>query len=123
MKETIDKIVIKQFKDGSSFWWVGNKVYHLNQENSVVLICGGKEDEKETEAIKSFILRNKKKYVPREESQLDKEPIEWITISFGKFAGKKLDEIKDIEPKYCSWLYQNVTDTKIKEQLKILLKK
>lgn len=118
-----DKLSVKGFKDGSSNYWCNNKHYALLEDNSVVFICGGNSDEKELEAVKNFCKRNKKQFKEREESIFDQEPIEWITISFGKFAGKKLDEIKGIDSRYCLWLYQNTTDNSLKEQLKILLKK
>lgn len=70
MKE--DKTIIKQFSDGSSFWWVGYKCYHLNEKNDIVFICGGNEDPKETELIRDFCKRNKKTYKQRAGSNLDK---------------------------------------------------
>lgn len=119
-----DKIIIKQFKSGESSWWVNNKHYHLNELGEIVFICGGVSLQEEVDALKAFIKRNKKvfvKSIPNIFAQ--EEKIEWMTLTFGKYKGQTLDIIKDIEPKYCSWLYENTTDNKIKEQLKILLKK
>ena len=70
MKE--DKTIIKQFSDGSSFWWVGYKCYHLNEKNDIVFICGGSSDNNEIKLLEDYIKRNKKIYKPRAESNLDK---------------------------------------------------
>lgn len=72
-KDVENRFVLKQFKDKSSFWWLNNKVYHLNEENSVVFICGGKEDKEEIKYLEEFCKRNKKKYVSREPSVFEKE--------------------------------------------------
>lgn len=64
-----DKIKIKQFKDSSSNFWInGCKHYAILEDGSVSFICGGFEDEKETEALKAYIKRNKKTYSPRKEN-------------------------------------------------------
>ena len=118
---TEEKIQIKGFKDGSSFYWVGNKVYHLNEQNEIIFICGGEKDEKEVEELKSFCKRNKKSYVPREPSIFESEPKEYLTITFGKYAQKPLNEIVELDKRYAKWLYENA-DKEIKEQLKELLK-
>jgi hypothetical protein len=52
-----------------------------------------------------------------------KEEKEWSVLEFGKHKGLKLNVIKDIEPKYLTWLYENTADKKLKEELQILLKK
>lgn len=72
-KTTEDKITIKQFKDGSSNWFVNNKHYHLDDNSVVSFICGGIEDNKETEVIKSFISRNKKVFKERSPNIFEQE--------------------------------------------------
>ena len=113
------KIQIKQFRDGSSYFWVCNKVYHLNKQNEIEFICGGSIDEKEVEELKSFCKRNKKSFKEREPSIFESEPREWSELSFGKFKGQKLDVV---EPKYLKWLHKETTDEKLKSEIKELLK-
>jgi len=114
-----DKITLKQFKDKSSFWWLNNKVYHLNEENSIVFICGGKEDLEEIKYLQEFCKRNKKKFVSREPSIFDNESKEYSELTFGKFKGFKINEI---ETKYLKWLILNSADKKLVEEIKELLK-
>ena len=108
-----DKITLKQFKDKSSFWWLNNKVYHLNENNSVVFICGGERDEEEIKYLEEFCKRNKKKFVSREHSIFESEPREWSELTFGKFKGFKINEI---ETKYLKWLILNSADKKQKKK-------
>lgn len=122
MKTKEDKIVISQFKDKSSNFWVSNKHYHLNVLGEVLLVAGGLECKEEKEALESFVRRNKKVYLPREQSILDSEEIEWSTLYFGKHKGLKLNEVKDIEPKYLKWIIENSADKKLIEEIKELLK-
>lgn len=101
-----DKINIRQFKDKSSNFWCNNKHYFLDENNVLNFICGGKEDLKETETLEAYIKRNKKSFVARQESVLLQEAFEYKeVISFGKYSGKKLDEINDV--KYLKWLLTN----------------
>jgi len=118
-----DKIQIKQFKCGSSDWFVNQAHYNLNKDGEIIW-CAGETDKKELrDALESFIRRNKKSYKERPLLVFDQEQIEYITLTFGKFAGKKLNELVEIDRKYASWLHKNTTDERIKEQLKILLKR
>lgn len=121
-KETENKFILKQFKDKSSFWWLNNKVYHLNEKNSVVFICGGKEDLEEIKYLEEFCKRNKKRYCKRELSIFEQEQKEYLIISYGKYNGKPLNEIVEIDKRYARWIYDNSIDKNIKEQLKDLLK-
>lgn len=118
-----NKIIIKQFKDSSSNWFVNFAHYHLNQNNEIEWSAGETDKEELREALQSYIKRNKKVYKSREESIFEQQQVEYLTLTFGKFAGKKLDEIRDIEPSYLKWLVKTTSDERIKEQLKILLKK
>jgi hypothetical protein len=117
-----EKIQIKGFKDGSSFYWVGNKVYHLNKQNEIEFICGGEKDEKEVEELKSFCKRNRKTFKEREPSIFEQEQKEYLVMTYGKYNGKPLNEIVEIDKRYARWIYDNSADKNIKEQLKELLK-
>ena len=121
-KETEDKIIIKSFRDSSSNWWVGYKHYCLDENNVLQFICGGIEDKKETEAIQEFIKRNKKSFKNRELSILETEEKEYSIITFGKMSGKTTQTIVEEDKRYARWLYDSVTDNKIKTELKELLK-
>ena len=121
-KETEDKIVIKGFRDSSSNWWVGYKHYCLDEDNILQFVCGGIEDRKETEAIQEFIKRNKKSFKNRELSILETEEKEYSIITFGKMSGKTTQTIVEEDKRYARWLYDSVTDNKIKTELKELLK-
>ena len=117
-----DKTSIKGFKDGSSNWWCNDSHYHLNEAGELIWCSGGMDTEELRNAVLSFISRNKKTYRPREKSLFETEERNWSTITFGKHKGLTLDAIKDIEPKYLRWLYNNTTDIKIKQELKEILK-
>ena len=121
-KETEDKIVIKGFRDSSSNWWVGYKHYCLDEDNTLQFVCGGIEDKKETEAIQEFVKRNKKSFKNRELSILETEEKEYSIITFGKMSGKTTQIIVEEDKRYARWLYDSVTDNKIKTELKELLK-
>ena len=122
MSKEEDKIVIKVFRDSSSNWWVGYKHYCLDENNILQFVCGGIEDRKETEAIQEFIKRNKKSFKNRELSILETEEKEYSIITFGKMSGKTTQTIVEEDKRYARWLYDSVTDNKIKTELKELLK-
>ena len=117
-----DKTVIKAFKDSSSNWFVNDAHYSLNEAGELIWCSGGMDTEELRNAVLVFISRNKKTYRPREKSLFETEERNWSTITFGKHKGLTLDAIKDIEPKYLRWLYDNTTDIKIKQELKEILK-
>ena len=121
-KKEEDKITIKQFRDLSSSWWVGYKHYCLDENNILQFVCGGIEDRKETEAIQEFVIRNKKSFKNRELSILETEEKEYSIITFGKMSGKTTQTIVEEDKRYARWLYDSVTDNKIKTELKELLK-
>ena len=121
-KKEEDKIVIKAFRDSSSNWWVGYKHYCLDEDNTLQFVCGGIEDKKETEAIQEFVKRNKKSFKNRELSILETEEKEYSIITFGKMSGKTTQIIVEEDKRYARWLYDSVTDNKIKTELKELLK-
>lgn len=117
-----DKFTLRQFKDKSSNWFLNNKHYHLNEQGLIVFIAGGKEDEEEIKYLEEFCKRNKKVFKERELSIFESEPREYSTITYGKYSQKPLNEIVDIDKRYARWLYDSVTDIKIKNELKELLK-
>lgn len=117
-----DKIVIKAFRDSSSNWWVGYKHYCLNENNILQFVCGGVENIKETEAIQEFVKRNKKKFIRRQQTVFEVEEKEYTTVTFGKMSGKTTQTIVEEDKRYARWLYDSVTDSKIKMELKELLK-
>jgi len=117
-----DKITLKQFKDKSSFWWLNNKVYHLNENNSVVFICGGERDEEEIKYLEEFCKRNKKSYCKREPSIFEQEEKEYNKIGFGKYFQMSTIELIAQDRKYASWIVKNSADKKLVEELKQLLK-
>jgi len=117
-----DKTIIKAFKEGSSDWWVNDSHYSLNASEELIWHAGGQDTEELRDAILSFISRNKKKYSPRQQSIFDTEERIWSTLTFGKHNGRKIDEVKDIEPKYLRWVYENSADKKLTQEIKELLK-
>ena len=110
-------ITIKQFKDKSSFWWVGYKCYHLNKDGVVEFIVGGYDTKEEREAIESFIKRNNKKFVPREESLTQ----ESYTLDFGKYKDYTLEEVKKKDSQYLRWLLENTNKEELKTEIKKIL--
>ena len=117
-----DKTSIKGFKDGSSNWWCNDSHYHLNEAGELIWCSGGMDTEELRNAVLSFISRNKKKYKERSPSIFETEERNWSTITFGKHKGLTLDAIKDIEPKYLRWIYENSADKKLVQEIKELLK-
>lgn len=122
-KEDKEKIIIKQFKDSSSNWFVNYAHYYLNKSNELLWASGESDNIEYRTALEAYIKRNKKTFKPREESILDKEEKVYMTLNFGKFSGLKLNELVDKDKRYAIWIYTNTTDENIKTQLKELLKK
>lgn len=120
--ENKDKITIKQFRDGSSNFWVDHIHYHLNEEGEIIFCAGGIDKQELRDYLLAFIRRNKKTFKAREKSIFEQEEIEYSKISFGKFAGLSTVELVATNRKYAKWLYENSADKKIKEELKQLLK-
>lgn len=121
-----DKIQIRQFRDSSSNWWVNDSHFYLNASEELIWGAGGAETVELRETIESFIKRNKKKYIPRAPSVLDQEEkIYKETFSFGKYTGKKANEIVDIDRKYLQWCLKNINfagKEKLKEEITEILK-
>lgn len=117
-----DKILIKQFKDGSSSWWVNDAHYYLNASEELIW-CAGEIDKPELrEALQSFIRRNKKNHFPRPPNIFETEEKSYSIIDYGKYKGLSTQMIVAEDKRYAKWIYQNSADKKIKEELKELLK-
>ena len=117
-----DKIVVRQFKDGSSNFWSNYAHYFLNENNELIWCSGETGKEELRNAVLSFISRNKKTYKERSPSIFETEERVWSVLDFGKHKGLALDIIKDIEPKYLRWIYENSADKKLVQEIKELLK-
>ena len=55
-----DKIVIKQFRDVSSNFWVDTVHYSLTQEGTIIFCAGGLDKEELRDVLNAYIKRNKK---------------------------------------------------------------
>lgn len=117
-----DKISVKQFREGSSDFWVGNCHYNLNKDNEIILCSGGIDSEELRAVLLSFIRRNKKSFKERSPNIFEQEEKEYSIVTFGKMSGKTTQMIVGEDKRYASWLYENTADKKIKEELKELLK-
>ena len=121
-KSKEDKIQIRAFKDGSSDWFVNDAHYSLNEAGELIWHAGEVDKEELRNAVLSFISRNKKTYKERSPSIFETEERVWSVLDFGKHKGLALDIIKDIEPKYLRWIYENSADKKLVQEIKELLK-
>ena len=117
-----DKIVVRQFKDGSSNFWCDGAHYNLNKNGDLVFCSGGIDTEELRNAVFSFIRRNKKSYKARPQTVFETEEKEYTKIGFGKYSQMTTMELVATDKKYSSWLYKNCSDNKIKTELKELLK-
>lgn len=122
-KETGDKITVKRFKDKSSHFWLDGKHYFLDENNEIQFACGGIDSIECREILKAYIKRNKVSFVAREKSIFEQEEIEYSVIGFGKYSQETTLSLVSIDKRYAGWLYENSADKKIKEELRILLKK
>ena len=113
---------IKRFKDGSSSWWVGNLHYTLNELNEICFVAGGVDTENHREILRKYINRTKSTFIPRQPTMFETEEKEYSIITFGKMSGKTTQIIVEEDKRYARWLYDSVTDNKIKTELKELLK-
>jgi hypothetical protein len=124
LKSKEDKVQIKQFKDGSSHFWVNDSHYHLNASEELVWCAGGQETNELREAIQSYIKRNKKKFIPRSPNIFEREEIVYTEVlGFGKYVGKKVNEVDDVP--YLKWCLKNVDfagKEKLKEEITAILK-
>lgn len=117
-----DKLEVRNFKDGSSNWWVGGVHYYLDENNDLQFASGGIDNEESRTVIRDFIKRNKKVFKPREPSIFESEEKVHSVLDFGKWSGKRLDEIKDLDKGYLNWLLKNTAKEDLKNEIKELLK-
>lgn len=117
-----DKLKIKQFKDGSSNFWIDNHHYCLDENNEIQYVCGGIDKQEYRNLLLQYIKRNKKSYIPREKNIFETEEKEYSKIGFGKYSQMTTIELVATDKRYASWLYKNCSDSKIKAELKELLK-
>nr|DAI89596.1 MAG TPA: Putative quorum-sensing-regulated virulence factor [Caudoviricetes sp.] len=117
-----DKIQIRNFKDSSSNWFVNFAHYYLNENNELLWASGESDSIEYRTAIEAYIKRNKKTFKAREVSILDKEERVYTTLNFGRYSGKNLTEIKDLDRKYLLWLKKETKDDKLREEIISILK-
>ncbi len=123
--KTEEKVIIKQFRDSSSNWFVDGAHYHLNETNEIILCAGGIWDESKVEVLKAYIKRNKKTYQPREISPYisQKEYLELIPA--GKYKDKTVQDIFYSDINYLKWMlkeYNFGERVRLKEQITEILK-
>lgn len=121
------KIVIRQFREGSSDFWVDTVHYNLNKDGEIMFCAGGIDSEDKREALKSFIKRNKKVFKKREESSLSKIEKEYNeVITFGKYINEKVQDIFYKDKKYLIWMRDSysfsLAQKTLKEQITEILK-
>jgi hypothetical protein len=92
-KSTEEKTTIRQFRDGSSNFWVDNIHYHLDTMGEIHFCAGGNDKEELREYLKAFIKRNKKVFKEREPSIFEQEEIEYSKITFGKLFVKYFTQL------------------------------
>jgi hypothetical protein len=113
------EILIRQFKDKSSHWFVRDAHYFLNENNEIIWAAGETDKEELRNALIDFIKRNKKTYVPREKGILEKEPKVFDEIiPVGKLKGKTVQQALIEDKKYLSWMRDNFNFNSAQEKLK-----
>jgi hypothetical protein len=113
------EILIKQFKDKSSHWWVKDAHYYLDADNEVKWAAGETDKEELRTALIDYIKRNKKAYVPREKGILEKEPRVFDEIiPVGKLKDKTVQQAFIEDKKYLSWMRDNFNFNSAQEKLK-----
>ena len=118
----VDKITIKQFREGSSDFWVDSCHYNLNKEGTIVFCAGGIDKQELRDVLLTYIKRNKKVFIPRLANVFETETKEYSIINYGKYSGKSTQHIVAEDKRYAKWIYENTQDIKIKEEIKELLK-
>lgn len=119
IKETEN--TVKQGIQNLNVFWLNMKAYQMLPNNEIVFAGGGSETDTETELVKAFCVRNKKTYNIYE-NVLNIVEKAYSKVTFGKFSQRTTQEIFLEDKNYANWLYKNVTDDKIKKELKELLK-
>ena len=117
MKES--KIIIKQFSDKSSNFWVDFAHYSLN-ENKEIIWCSGESATKEKiEFLEAYIKRNNKVFKEREKVAEIKDYDALFT--FGKHSNTKVGDVFLKDATYLKWARDNYIfksgEEKLKEQI------
>jgi UDP-N-acetylmuramoylalanine-D-glutamate ligase len=115
-----DKILIRQFKDKSSNFFVNNTHYNLNALGGITFCAGGISSEADIEALQNFIKRNKKTFVASTPNVFSKELKEYSVLNFGIHKNKRLDTLSN---DYLKWLFENSADESIKNEVRGLIGK
>lgn len=118
-----EKIQVRQFKDNSSNWWVDNAHYFLNEKDEICWAAGEMDKTELRTVLEQYIKRNKKKFVPRQESTVLKTYDE--VINFGRHISKTVDMVFIQEPTYLKWMldsYDFSGKEKLKQQITEILK-
>ena len=114
-----DKLKIKQFRDGSSNFWLNSKHYHLNKNGEIEFIAGGIPTEEEIQFLKDFCKRNHKIFKEREPSIFENEPKEYKAVfTFGKHINKSVEEVKAIDKRWLTWCRDNYSFSSAQKELK-----
>ena len=114
-KETEEKIIIRQFRDKSSHFWVDHSHFMLNEQNEIVWCAGESPNESKLEALTKYIKNNNKKYAPREIVVL-KEYNEIVT--FGKHSHKTVQFVYDTDKQWLKWCRDNYNFSSAQKELK-----
>jgi len=64
-KETGEKLLIRNFKDGSSHFWCGFAHFYLDENNNLLWASGEQDNPQYRTAMEAYIKRNKKSFKPR----------------------------------------------------------
>ena len=114
-----DKIVVRQFKDGSSNFWCDGVHYNLNENGDLVFCSGGIDTEERREYMISYIKRNKKRFILRQPSILENEPKEYLEkIGNGKYAHLSVSEVFLQDKQYLKWMLDKYNFSSAQEKLK-----
>lgn len=118
-KSKEDKINVKQFREGSSDFWVGNCHYNLNKDNEIIFCSGGIDSEELRNVLLSFIRRNRKSFKERIPNIFENEPKEYKAVfTFGKHINKSVEEVKAIDKRWLIWCRDNYSFSSAQKELK-----
>ena len=96
-------------------YWVNMRAYQMIFDNSIVISGGGEEDLKDTALVIDFVTKNKNLYYKYE--TLAKVEYNEI-VTFGKYQGKSVEDIKTIDVDYLKWMRDKYTFNSTQEKLK-----
>lgn len=128
MAEKEDKIIIKQFRDSSSNFWVDGVHYHLNKNGEIEFCAGGIDKEELREYLLSYIKRNKKQFKERSPSIFENEPKQYLEIlPCTELKGRTVSEAFELNKNLLKWFLTKYSfksgEEKLKEQVIEILKR